>query len=229
MWSLVVGVGFLFVLALLLVQFKPAAVGEAFAQPRMGSGLSLNSPMGYEGFTVVAVDPVRSPACTARSPDAQSLLARFATVPESDPDAAELRLLVSKLCCMEADISSPAAGMIRTLQANQFRTSSDMDMASNIVARCRSHAVTARDVDLILDKFSARGHELIGRLCVGADQSAGAAELDKVLSRLRWAMTSFCVVPAPTMDRPSGPRDMGFWEPESADLRQYEGVSAEPK
>lgn len=209
MYSLYVGLGFLLVLAFLLIQYRPTGT--------------------HEGFTTVAVDPRLSPACTARDADAQKLLARFASFPESDADASELRLLVSKICCMEADISSPAAGLIRTIPL-QFRTSSDMDVASSIVGRCRAGAIQNRDIDLILDKFSARGHELVKRVCAGPEESAAVAEFDKVLGKLRWAMTSFCLKPTPTMDHPIGARDMGFWEPDSvADLSQYQGISATPK
>jgi hypothetical protein len=216
MYTLYMGLAFLLVLAFLLIQYRPAS-REGFAQ--IGSALA-------EGFTTVAVDPRLSPACTERNADAQKLLARFAEIPESDADASELRLLISKLCCMEADISSPAAGLIRTINL-QFRTSSDMDVTSSIVGRCRAGAIQNRDIDLILDKFSVRGRELVARMC---NDTGATAELDNVISKLRWAMTSFCLKPTPTMDHPIGARDMGFWEPDSvADLSQYQGISATPK
>ena len=79
-------------------------------------------------------------------------------------------------------------------------------------------------------------HVLIALAIVGLvmlQQGRGAdagAELDKILGRLRWAMTSFCLKPTPSMDKPIGARDMGFWEPDSvAGLSQYQGVSATPK
>lgn len=209
MYNLYIGLGFLIVLALMLVHFRPAMVNE--------------------GFSVAAVDPVLSPACTQRSADAQKLLGRIASVPKTDTDAEELRLLLSKLCCMEADISSPAGGIVRCIPF-QFRTTHDMDVASTIVSRCQKNAINNRDIDLILDKFATRGHELVKRLCVGPDAAEAAAEFDKVVGRLRWAMTSFCLTPQPSMDKPAGPRDVGFWESDTvAALSQYQGVSAQPK
>ena len=206
MYNLYISLGFLVILALLLVHFRPAMVGE--------------------GFSVAAVDPVLSPACTQRSADAQKLLGRIASVPQSDPDAAELRLLLSKLCCMEADISSPASGIVRCIPL-QYRTTHDMDVASSIVSRCQKNAINSRDIDLILDKFSTRGRELVKRLCV---DSEATTEFDNVVGRLRWAMTSFCLTPQPSMDKPTGPRDVGFWESDDvAALSQYQGVSAQPK
>ena len=203
--------GALIVLAALLIHWKPRVQLET-----------------EEGFTVAAVNPTLVPACIARSEAAQRLLARVATMPAGgeNTDADELRLLVSKVCCMEADISSPAAGVIRTLSL-QFRTSHDMDVASTIVGNCRAAVLQNRDLELIQDKISTRGHELIGRLIGSKDAHD---DFDAVLKRLQWAMTSFCKVPAPNMQTPPGPRDAAYWESnDTADLSQYQGVSALPK
>lgn len=199
-------VGFLFVLAGLLVHFKPAA--------------------SIEGFATRAVDAKRMPECVSRSTDAQSLLARIAA--NDDEHSAELRLLVSKLCCMEADIAAPSAGVYRTLNM-QFRTSQDMEPPATIVGRCLRNAVNKRDIELIVEKYKGRGHYLIEKLCT-SDRAAALAEFDKVVAHLNFAMTSFCLMKQPTMDRPVGARDMGFWEPEEvSDLSQYQGISAVPK
>jgi hypothetical protein len=180
-----------------------------------------------EGFTVAAANPVVSPACTQRSPAAQRILAACSAIEDDDTDAGELRVLLAKICCMEADISSPAAGTIRTLPL-AFYTSHDMDTASTVVGSCRAASLKNRDIELILNKFSTRGHELVSRL-LGPD-SATHADMDEVLKPLRWAMTSFCMAAAPNMERPAGPRDPGFWESdETSELIQYQGISASPK
>jgi hypothetical protein len=164
------------------------------------------------------------PECVSRSTDAQKLLARIAEV--SSDNADELRLLVSKLCCMEADIMAPSAGVYRTLNL-QFRTSEDLEPPSTIVGRCLRNAVNKRDIELIIEKYKGRGHTLVSELC---DDAAALAEFDKVVAHLQFAMTSFCLMKQPTMDHPIGARDMGFWEPENvAELSQYQGVSAVPK
>jgi len=195
---------FLVILAALLVHFKPSAV---------------------ENFAVRAVNTKLMPECVSRSTDAQSLLARIAD-DESD-DAAELRNLVSKLCCMEADIAAPSAGVYRTLNF-QFRTSEDMEPPATIVGRCLRNAVNKRDIELIVEKYAARGHVLVKKLC--ADAKAATTEFDKVVAHLNFAMMSFCLKEQPRMDRPIGARDMGFWEPDNvADLSQYQGVSSVPK
>jgi hypothetical protein len=196
---------FLVILAGLLIHYKPTAM---------------------EGFAVAAVDPVRVPACVERSAAAQKLLARIAEIPQSDANAAELRLLVSKLCCLEADIATPAAGSYRTLPL-QFRTSHDMEPPSTFVGRCLRNAVRDRDVELVMEKYETRGKELI-RAILG-DCAEAHAEFAAVAATTQSAMVNFCLRPQPAMDKPLGARDMGFWEPVASDLFQYQGISAQPK
>lgn len=176
-----------------------------------------------EGFTSASVDPERMPACATRSVDAQALLAQVDASPNSE-DANELRLLISKLCCMEADIASPSPGTYRTFGL-QFRTQQDMEPPATIVGRCLAGAVNSRDIELITEKYKQRGHLLIQRLGLGASST----ELfDGIVGNLDRAMKSKCK--SPTMDHPLGVRDVGYWEPDSvADLSQYQGVSAVPK
>jgi len=212
MYNTLILSGVLVVLALLLVHFRPG------------------SPSMTEGFsTAAAVNQNVMPACVTRSTDAQSLLARISSYPLGQEGAAELRQLVSKLCCMEADIASPSAGVYRTMNF-QFRTSEDTEPASTIVGRCLRNATNKRDIEIIVEKFKARGHVLIRQLCKGGDIAEGEKEYDAVIARLLFAMTSFCLGKQPSMDRPIGARDMGFWEPEEvAELSQYQGISSSPK
>ena len=224
--------GFLVVLAGMLVHFKPKGFSisgiEGFGAYGV-SDLAQASIHGREGFSGAhAVNPRRMPECVSRSTDAQSLLARIAEYPETDEAAAELRLLVSKLCCMEADIMAPSAGVYRTINM-QFRTSEDMEPPATIVGRCLRNAVNKRDIELIIEKYKWRGAYLIKKLCTD-DLNEAQAEFDKVVAHLQFAMMSFCLMKQPSMDKPVGARDMGFWEPEDvADLSQYQGVSAVPK
>jgi hypothetical protein len=212
MYNTLILSGALVVLALLLVHFRPG------------------SPSIEEGFsTAAAVNQNVMPACVTRSTDAQSLLARISSYPLGHEGAAELRQLVSKLCCMEADIAAPSAGVYRTMNF-QFRTSEDTEPASTIVGRCLRNATNKRDIEIIVEKFKARGHVLIRQLCKGSDVTEGLKEYDAVVARLLFAMTSFCLGKQPSMDRPIGARDMGFWEPEEvSELSQYQGISSSPK
>ena len=195
----------LLVVALLLVHYRPAAATE-------------------EGFALAAVNPLLVPACVERSTAAQSLLARFGSSETSS--ASELRLLVSKLCCLEADIDTPAAGLIRTLPL-QFRTDTDMEAVSATVTRCRAGAIPKRDVDLMTEKFAKRGAALV-REVLGGDCGQAQVEFAEVLARATQALNT-CQRAAPSMDRPAGPRDPGFWTPHDvADLSAYQGISASP-
>lgn len=193
---------FLVVLALLLVHYRPSKV---------------------EGFAVAAVDPIRMPACAERSPAAQRILAAIAHYPESDEGAAEIRLLLSKLSCMEADVSTAGAGVYRTLPL-QFRTSHDMEPPTTFVGRCLRNAVRQRDIDLVMDKFEKRGRALIRSRCPESRK-----DFDEVIASTRLAFVSFCLGDQPSMDKPMGARDVGFWAPEDTDLMQYQGVSSSPK
>lgn len=187
----------LLVLAFLLIQYRPSA----------------------EGFANAAVHPTLMPACVARSTEAQTLLARFATV-QSD-DAAELRDLVSKLCCIEADLSSPGSGTTNTVNF-QFRTQQDIEPPMMIVGRCLRNALPPRDVEIIVEKFQKRGHILVER--VAPD---GRAEFDTVVARTKRAMMVFCQGTQPSMDHPTGVRDVGFWESkETESLRAFDRFPA---
>jgi hypothetical protein len=205
MYTLAVLAVVLIVVALVLIHYRPAASVE-------------------EGFALAAVNPLLMPACVERSTAAQSLLARFGSSETSA--AAELRLLVSKLCCLEADIDTPAAGLIRTLPL-QFRTDTDMEAASSIVARCRAAAIPKRDVELMTEKFAKRGSALVKEVLGGTCGDA-QAEFTEVLARTTRALNT-CQVAPPSMDRPAGPRDPGFWTPHDvSDLAAYQGISASP-
>lgn len=206
----IIGLMLLIGAALFLVHYKPAG------------------PVGIEGFATVAVDVNNVPACVERSTDAQKLLARFSNVSETNEAAAELRLLVSKLCCMEADIATPAAGAYRTMSL-QYRTSHDTEPPSSIVGRCLRQAVNRRDIDIIIEKMEARGHVLIKQL-LGGDCGDAKKEFGEVVARTKLAMVTTCLGVQPSMDRPLGARDMGFWETDAtADLAQYQGISAATK
>lgn len=196
------------VVALALVHYKPADL----------PGFSV------EHFAVASVDPARVPACVERSTDAQSLLARFASLPPTDEGAAELRLLVSKLCCMEADIVAPSAGTYRTMPL-QFRTSHDLEPPSTTVGRCLNRTLPQRDIDLALEKYQSRGNTLLASV-LGGDCGDAKREFAAVVDHLRRAFGT-CQGTQPSMDHPIGVRDMGFWEARNvANLSAYQGISA---
>ena len=194
----------LFIVGLLLVHVKIPSAPE---------------PYSVEGFAVAAVDAERMPACVNRSAAAQKLLEKITVEGE---DADELRLLVSKLCCIEADISTPVPGNYRTLPL-QFRTSHDMEPPSTFVSSCLRNAVRKRDIELVIEKYSTRGKVLIKKL--GCD--SGAKDFAEIITRTQEAMTTVCLSENPQMDKPAGVRDVGFWETLNVkNLMNYQGISA---
>ena len=181
-----------------------------------------------EPFAVAAVNSILTPACTERSTAAQSLLHRLAACDADSGDRAELRLLISKLCCFEADLITPAAGVYRTLPL-QFRTAHDIEPASTLVGRCFRNAIRQRDIDLIVEKFKSRGLELVAAVVPKSELVDATAEFMEVLGRTQAALQTTCLVYQPQMDAPEGPRDPGFWESKATDLSQYKGISATEK
>jgi len=181
-----------------------------------------------EPFAVAAVNAILTPACTERSAAAQSLLSRIALCDTDSGDKQELRLLISKLCCFEADLITPAAGVYRTLPL-QFRTAHDMEPASTLVGRCFRNAIRQRDIDLIVEKFKGRGLQLVAATVEKSELVTATAEFMEVLERTRSALQNTCLVPQPQLDTPEGPRDVGYWAPKMTDLSQYKGISATEK
>jgi hypothetical protein len=181
-----------------------------------------------EPFAVAAVNSILTPACTERSAAAQSLLSRIAACDTNSTDRAELRLLLSKLCCFEADLITPAAGVYRTLPL-QFRTAHDLEPASTLVGRCFRNAIRQRDIDLIVEKFKGRGLQLVAATVDKSELVAATAEFMEVLGRTQTALQTTCLVYQPQMDTPEGPRDPGYWESKPTDLSQYKGISAMEK
>jgi len=181
-----------------------------------------------EHFAVAAVNSILTPACTERSAAAQSLLSRIAACDKASGDREELRLLISKLCCFEADLITPAAGAYRTLPL-QFRTAHDMEPASTLVGRCFRNAIRQRDIDLIVEKFKSRGLQLVAAVVPKDELVAATAEFMDVLDRTKTALQTTCLVHQPQMDTPDGARDPGYWAPKMTDLSQYKGISAVEK
>ena len=200
----------LLLIAALLVMYRPGSAAPV------------------EPFAVAAVNSMLTPACTERSAAAQSLLSRIAASDEADGNKEELRLLLTKLCCFEADLITPAAGAYRTLPL-QFRTAHDMEPASTLVGRCFRNAIRQRDVDLIVEKFKGRGLQLVATVVPKEELVAATAEFMDVLGRTQSALQTTCLVPQPQMDTPDGPRDPGYWEAKATDLSQYKGISATEK
>lgn len=181
-----------------------------------------------EGFATLEVDPVSMPKCFLRDSEAQRLLADFRDVqgmpPASDPRMAfeELKLILQKLLCMDADITGSGAGPYSTMQL-PYATAHDIEPAASFVGRCLRNAIRERDIDVAMGTFGDRGRILIDQMSQDPQRRRAAHNMfQNVLIRTTKQLQGVCLKPQAQMDIPAGVRDPGYFIPESIkDLRPY--------
>ena len=176
-------------------------------------------PRQMEGFATIALDGETMPKCLIRSPDAQELLAMFQGLkvvsPASESAMAyeELKLILQKLLCIDADVTGSGAGPYSTYQL-PFATAHDIEPAASFVGRCVRNAVRERDITMAMEKFETRGNALIESMCADAEQRKSAiAKFHNIVARTTQAITDKCLSEKATLDRPAGPRDPGYYTP----------------
>ncbi len=173
-----------------------------------------------EGFTTIAVDADVSPKCVSRSRDAQELLqivnqatAHFGPASESRMAFEELKLIVQKATCMDADISGMGAGPYTSF-ALPYNTQHDIEPTANFVGRCLNNAVRSEDIEILFDKMQTRGNELIQVICDTQESRQKVFNLfHSVLAVAARNITINCLKQQPVMDIPSGVRDPGYYTP----------------
>jgi len=184
-----------------------------------------------EGFTTLAVDSESMPKCFLRDADAQRILAELKPSQEGQPPAsasamalAELTLILQKVLCIDADITGSAAGVYSTYRL-PFATAHDIEPAASFVGRCVRHAVRSRDIEVAMDKFEGRGKDLIVTLCAHKtkkEHNRIQSLFHDVVARATRNIARTCLSDKATLDRPAGPRDPGFYEPDEVkELRPY--------
>jgi hypothetical protein len=186
-----------------------------------------------EGFSTIALNNSDFPACLARDYDAQRLLTQLKAHLHGAPSSSaamayeELSLIVSKLLCMDADITSLGAGVYSSLRL-PFSTQHDMEPVGTFVGRCLKNAVKERDIKLTLGKLQDRGTVLISVLCQGTPAKAAALTLfDGVVKRTEANITRVCLKEHGSMDVPAGVRDPGYYMPtDVAGLGPYQNTAS---
>ena len=183
-----------------------------------------------EGFSTLAVDEGSMPKCFTRSPDAQELLSMLsasATAP-ANSDAgmayAELKLILQKMLCIDADITGAAMGPYSTYQL-PYATAHDIEPAAEFVNRCLRNAVRSRDIEVAMGKFEDRGNELLDVLCGGTpEHEANKALFRGIVLRATRNISQYCLKPKNSLDTPAGPRDPAYSDPGSSasDARPYQ-------
>jgi hypothetical protein len=177
-------------------------------------------PRYAEGFTTIALNTTTFPKCVARDADAQDLLEDLATAqkgfaPSSNAATAyaEFALIVSKLLCIDADVTSSGAGEYSTLRM-PFSTYHDMEPVGSFVGRCLKNAVRQRDLDLTFEKLQTRGNSLLDTLCHNQHSRAKAITMfDTIVKRTQANVESVCLKEHSSMDVPAGVRDPGYYTP----------------
>ena len=189
-----------------------------YLNPRYVSG-----PKDTEGFATIALNTSNFPACVTRDADAQRLLT---TLKVNNTTFEELALIVSKLLCMDADITSSGAGVYASLRL-PFNTQHDMEPVGTFVGRCLRNAVKERDISLTLGKLQDRGTVLINMLCSNSVEKAKALTLfDGIVKRTEANITKVCLKERASMDVPAGVRDPGYSVPGSlVNLAPYQNTA----
>lgn len=170
-----------------------------------------------ENFSSPAISP-NDPTCVKRNTDAQALLRMF---PQCDSDykspsedalnRVELKLILNKLTCLDADVTNSGVAGYNTLQL-QFNTSHDTEPITNFVGRCLNGGARTRDIDIIMAKYESRGNELIASLArrLKVDPRPAFNKFRNVLSVTNSSLINNCKMKRASLDIPAGVRDPGY-------------------
>ena len=170
-----------------------------------------------EGFATHAINNKYLPSCFLRDIEAQQLITKFqtTTTPDQIANVQELTLILQKVLCIDADVSGQGAGVYST-QKLPYATSHDMEPVQSLVARCVRKSVRSHEIEVVMDKFQARGNALITSLCSDAiSQRESLVQFHNILSRATSVIKTNCATPKANMDIPAGPRDPGYHIPDS--------------
>jgi len=203
---LVSGVALYFLVSI----WKLSKTSEGFAGPARGSGV---------------------PDCLRDSQNASDLYELFSknsSTEEGADDLRELSLLLSKLCCFKKDLMSPS-GIVEATRYQSYSTAHDIEPIAETTARCLAKTIPPRDLDIILDKWTRRGKELIKRLCTSYNLSD--SELKKTDTLFKACIVdvsdvaqSRCLKGEVEIAGTKGPREVSPYEPpELSELRAYKG------
>jgi hypothetical protein len=189
-----------------------------------------------EGFATIALDNETMPKCLLRDAEAQRLLASFQAFSVTSPNSAqgeayaELKLIIQKLLCMDADITGSAAGPYSTYNL-PFATAHDTEPVASFVGRCVRHAARPLDLEITMDKYEGRGVELIKILCFDESQRKKAStQFHDIVGRVSRNISRACLTEKASLDTPAGPRDPGYYTPpELEELRPYQLTGDAPQ
>ena len=190
---------------------KIETLSEGFSGPARGGGI---------------------PDCFADSKEASDLYTFFSskegTTEEGPDDFRELTLLLSKTNCLKKDLMSPS-GIVEATRYQAFSTAHDIEPVAETAARCMAKTIPPRDLDIVLEKWTKRGKELVRRLCTNyklSDSEVTKASnlLNTVMLDISNIAKSQCLKGEVQIAGTVGPRDASPYEPpELSELKEYKG------
>ena len=183
-----------------------------------------------EGFTTIALDREVIPKCFLRDPEATKLLESLRSSKPQHPEAfAELSLILQKMLCIDADVTSSGAGAYSTFQL-PFVTQHDIEPAASFVNRCLKGALRSRDLEIAIEKFERRGATLVQELSQTEAQRANALQMFRnVTKRASRQIAQTCTSLQVNMDTPKGVRDPGYTVPSALDVVAPYAIHGSPQ
>jgi len=187
----------------------------------IGLSLAFNLRSEYlsEGFATIALEGETMPKCLTRSFEAQSILKQLYPMKQSAPASREamayeeLKLILEKVLCIDADITGSGAGPYQTFQL-PFATQHDIEPPASFVGRCLKKALRPRDIEVEFMKLHDRGQVLIDTLTYDDKEKAQLSALFRnVIIKTSHNVAFTCLSEKANLDRPSGPRDPGYYVP----------------
>jgi hypothetical protein len=183
-----------------------------------------------EGFTTIALDREVIPKCFLRDPEATKLLESLRPSKPHHPEAfGELSLILQKMLCIDADVTSSGAGAYSTFQL-PFVTQHDIEPAASFVNRCLKGAMRSRDLEIAIDKFERRGATLVQELAQTEAQRANALQMFRnVTKRATRQIAQTCTSLHINMDTPKGVRDPGYAVPSALEVAAPYTIHGSPQ
>ena len=183
-----------------------------------------------EGFTTIALDREVIPKCFLRDPEATKLLESLRSSKPQHPEAfAELSLILQKMLCIDADVTSSGAGAYSTFQL-PFVTQHDIEPAASFVNRCLKGALRSRDLEIAIEKFERRGATLVQELSQTEAQRANALQMFRnVTKRASRQIAQTCTSLQVNMDIPKGVRDPGYTVPSALNVVAPYAIHGSPQ
>ena len=183
-----------------------------------------------EAFTTIALDREVIPKCFLRDPEATKLLESLRSSKPRHPEAfAELSLILQKMLCIDADVTSSGAGAYSTFQL-PFVTQHEIEPAASFVNRCLKGAMRSRDLEIAIEKFERRGATLVLELAQTEAQRANALQMFRnVTKRASRQIAQTCTSLQVNMDTPKGVRDPGYTVPSALDAVAPYAIHGSPQ